>query len=379
MRDDPFILRQKCFQPPYCPNEKCSFHLNSDVPGKFSIRFYWSNGWAKTECHPYRVRQFRCRFCQRSFRYTCFKLDYKEQKPGLNPKIFSYYFCGVSNREIARQIGTSEHLIRIRLKKMDQWSLVNQTYRTQNLKIDEPVVYDGLEAFAKSQYDPNNIQQAIGKKSLFIYDFNFAPLNRKGRMSPRQKRIRQMIEKEEGKYAPRAIRTSSAEIFARLYEKRVNPDKPLVIISDQHFQYRRAIEWDLKGLNIESIRISSKDTRNYQNLLFCVNHADLLIRQHVGAFSRETICFAKKHSRMVGKYALFMVWKNFFRPQFVKPHKRNPKCNVNTPAMELGLTKKPLEFHEFFDIKRTLKQVNLNREWKLFHEGKVPYLRSLAA
>lgn len=297
----------------------------------------------------------------------------------MNAKIFSYLKFGVSNREIARHLKTSEHLVRIRYRKLLKWSLIKQTELTQGLKIDEPLVYDGLEAFAGTQYDPNNIQQAIGKNSLFIYDFNFAPLNRKGMMSPRQKRVRRVMEEKEGRYSPRAIRTSSAEILARLYDKRADLSKPLILFSDQHFQYRRAIQQDLKGLNIQHITISSKDFRNYKNCLFCVNHADLLIRQHIGAFSRETISFAKKHSRMVGKYALFMVWKNFFRPQFVKPHKRNPASNLNTPAMALGLTKAPLEFHEFFDIKRTLSQVNLNREWRLFYDDKVPYSRSLAA
>jgi hypothetical protein len=379
MQDDPFILRQKCFQPPYCPNEECSFHQNPEIQGGPPFQFFWSNGWAKTQCHPYRVRQFRCRFCRRSFRYTYFKLDYREQRPGLNSAIFSYLTCGVSNREIARRLKTSEHLLRLRFKKLVQWSLVKQTERTQILKIKEPIVYDGLEAFAGSQYDPNHIQQSIGKDSLFIYDFNFAPLNRKGSTTLRQKKLLRLMEDKLGKYPPRAIRTSSREIFERLYQRRADTSLPLVIFSDEHFQYRRAIEIDLKDHNIQQIRVSSKKSRNYQNHLFSVNHADLLIRQHIGAFSRETICFAKKHARMVGKYTLFMVWKNFFRPQFVKPHKRKPKCNLNTPAMELGVTEKPLEFYEFFDIKRSPKQILLNREWHLFYQEKVPYGRSLAA
>ncbi len=375
MKEDPFILRQKCFQPPYCPNEKCPFHLQLEDQ---KAPFFYSNGWAKTQCYPYRVRQFRCCSCKRNFRYTYFKLDFRERRPGLNCKIFSYITCGISNREIARRLQTSEHLIRLRVRKLVQWALVKQTERTQTLKIAEPIVYDGLEAFAKSQYDPNHIQQAIGKESLFIYDFNFAPLNRKGRMSPRQKQVRRLKEEEEGRYPPKAIRTSTAEIFARLYEKRGDPARPFLIYSDEHFQYRRAIEQDLKGFKIEQVRVSSKQTRNFQNYLFSVNHADLLIRQHIGAFSRETICFAKKHARMVGKYTLFMVWKNFFRTQFVKRHKKNPKSNHDTPAMSLGLTKTPLEFHEFFDIKKTLKQIKLNREWKLFYSDQVLYHRALA-
>src|SRR4051794_3382373 len=133
MQDDPFIFKQKCFHPPYCPNEKCRFHQIQKSPSKEgdeksvavpSRRFFVSNGWAKTRCHPHRVRQFRCRFCKRNFRYTYFKLGFREQKPGLNSRIFSYLLCGVSNREISRRLKASEDLVRRRIKKMSQWALV---------------------------------------------------------------------------------------------------------------------------------------------------------------------------------------------------------------------------------------------------------------
>jgi hypothetical protein len=258
---------------------------------------------------------------------------------------------------------------------MASFALVKQAQFLESVRIEEPLVFDGLENFAKSQYEPNHINQAIGKDSLFIYDFNFAPLNRKGKMSPRQKIIRSHLDSELGRFSPKAIRTSTEELLKRLYEKRKDLNQALVIYSDEHFQYERAVRKDLRSLNLAHIRISSKDYRNYKNHLFAVNHSDLLIRQHVGAFSRETICFSKRHERMIQKFTLFMVWKNFMRTQYVKPHKQNPETNKITPAMFLKLTSKPLAFFEFFDLNWTPTQVKLNREWECFYHQIPTYTR----
>jgi hypothetical protein len=102
-----------------------------------------------------------------------------------------------------------------------------------------------------------------------------------------------------------------------------------------------------------------------------------MIRQHIAAFKRETISFSKTHERMIQKFTLFMVWKNFLRPQFVKPQKHNPKANTQTPAMALGLAKKKLKFYEFFHLRRTLNQIPLNREWTSYYYEKPTYVREL--
>lgn len=363
---------QECFVPPYCPNESCEFHIRKD-----DRKFYRNMGWGRVKTYPFFVKKYQCNQCKRNFRYSYFKFDYRQQRRGINFKIFFLFTLAVSNREISRRLHCSEHLIRRRLKLMSQWALLEQSLRTTNYKLTEPIIYDGLEAYAISQYEPNQIQQAIGKESLFIHDFNFVPLNRKGKMSLKQKRVNKYLESNTGRYDPKAIRKGSVEIFRRLYEKRADLTNPFILCSDRHFQYRRAVEIDLKDLNIQHVTVSSKATRNYKNVLFPINHADLLIRQHCAAFRRETIAFAKTHERMIQKYALFMVWKNFFRTQFVKPHARDPETNRATPAMRLGIVSKPLEFHEFFNTKRTLKQVTLSREWNCFYHEIPTYQRCL--
>ena len=49
---------------------------------------------------------------------------------------------------------------------MARWAELEHAKLTENLQIEEPIVYDGLENFSFSQYDPNNINHAVGKCSL---------------------------------------------------------------------------------------------------------------------------------------------------------------------------------------------------------------------
>jgi transposase-like protein len=317
----------------------------------------------------------KCKDCGRRFRvhYYSFHFGLKKSDPGLNAKIFRYCLEGLSNRAIGRLLYVSEHLVRIRIDRLARQALSFHASMTKDFGIREPLCFDGLENFAGSQYDVNNIQQAIGRDSLFIYDFNYASLNRKGRMSDWQKLRLREIETDFGRYNPKSIRVATFTLLQRLYEKRASLAEPLTLVSDEHFQYRRVVQQDLRKLRIDHLTISSKACRNFQNILFPVNHADLLIRQQVKAFARETISFSKTPGAQCQKYALFMTFKNYMTPQFTKKHVRRPNAHEKSPAQELGLTKGLLEFYEIF-YKRPLASdlSNLNDEWKCFWHGEIP-------
>jgi hypothetical protein len=251
---------------------------------------------------------------------------------------------------------------------------------TAAVKILEPVAFDGLENFASSQYDPNNINQVIGSHSLFIYDFNFASLNRKGRMSKWQKQRLADIVTKFGRYDPTAIRIATRDIISRIHERRYGAN-PLVLLSDEHFQYRKALHEDLKIPTLVHKTVSSKACRNYQNLLFSVNHADLLIRQNTASFARETISFSKTAGRMCQRYALFMVHKNYMCPQFTKKQVRRDEAEKKSPAQRLGLCQRLLGFQDIFHHRSLERSTHsMNEDWKCFWNAKVPdkYLRSPA-
>ena len=78
---------------------------------------------------------------------------------------------------------------------------------------------------------------------------------------------------------------------------------------------------------------------------------------------------------MVYKFLIFMTWKNYLRPQFVKSHKREPLTNKTSPAQSVGIEDRVLSFFEFYNIRYLQSQVPINEEWKLFLSGAVPYPR----
>lgn len=353
--------------PDRCPSLTCSTPFGGIVKFGFS---------RSLQCLDGRKRQrYKCTQCGFRFSENFAKLHYrlKHKDPSLNSKIFIFFIHGLSTRKIARLLNISPHSALIRLKRLSQRALEFHLHQTSSLFIKEPVCFDGLENFAVSQYEPNNINQAIGRDSLFIYDFNFASLNRKGRMSDWQKlKLSKMVAKT-GRFNPAAIRVATKEIFARLYDKRYDKTTPLTILSDEHFQYRRVVQQDLQKLNIAHITISSKATRNYQNILFSVNHADLLIRKALAPFARETISFSKTHGQMCQKFALFMVYKNYMAPQFTNSQVRRLNAHLESPAQKLGLTDRVLTYSDVFALRSQEPATrDWNEDWQSFWMGQVP-------
>jgi len=374
--------------PQRCPRFKCQASKN------FIIRSGFSDAIA---CLQFKRRQrFKCTQCGFRFAENHLKLHFrlKHPDPALNSNIFFLFIHGLSIRKLSRRLGISCGSSQIRLKRMSQQALSFQHDILKHFKLNEVICYDGLENFAKSQFEPNYINQAVGFNSLFIYDYNAAILNRKGRTSDRQKLKRDELNQLYGRFDPQAIRKATGDLFRRLWDlKNANPNstqtfndppkqnplEPLIIYSDEHFQYKRAVEFDLKDVHIRHETISSKATRNFQNIIFPVNHVDLLIRQAVAAFARQTISFSKTHGMMCQKYALFMIYKNFMTTQFTKKHRRRPRAHIESPAEALKLTNRILAFSDIFE-RRSLKEntAKWNDDWKAFWLGQIPekYQRS---
>jgi len=369
MNDEASIIRQlhreRTFKPPYCPNPACVHHLKG-------TDFYYKDGLKPLKRFPYLSQRFRCKACDKTFSYSFFFLEYRTHVWGKNEEIFFHHRRGVSLREIARGLGHDEKMVRARKRKMSAWGLLQHVKFSGELKIEEPIVYDGLENFSYSQYDPNNLNHAVGKRTLFTYDFNFCPINRKGRMSPYQVKRKAELEKQYGAYPRNAIRASTRKIFSRLLER---SEGRLVLYTDNHFQYRRVVEEDLDAKRFVHLKTSSKVHRNYRNPLFAVNNIDMQARHNLAAFKRETIAFSKHSVAMQESFALYMLFRNYMRPKFYRKRKTDPECSRKSPAMYLGITDKILSFKEMYSERVLPTQVKLNEEWRLLIERIDPLSR----
>jgi hypothetical protein len=341
-------------RPAYCPNPKCDCHMSRN--GRFR-----RNGQRKIQRFPYVTFRFVCVKCGMSFSSSFFTLSFRDRLDDIYEEIFDLHCMGVPKRTIAKHVGCSEASIRQKISKLARWSLARLGRDSSRIRIHEPIAYDGLENFSFSQYDPNNLNHAIGKHSHYTYDFNLSPMNRKGRMSDRQVVKKRRLEEEYGFYPRRAIHSSTKKIFERLVSKAVGN---LELHSDNHFAYREVIRQTKALARIQHMITPAKLARCYRNRLFAVNHLDLLTRQKLAAYKRETIAFSKTSIAMQESFVIFTVWKNYIRTIFEKEHVRDPSVHTETPAMRVGLEKKPLRFVELFRERITLHQAGLHEDWQ---------------
>lgn len=346
--------------PPYCPNGKCPWHKQEicALQGKFI-----KSGKRKVTRYPYVTKLFECKKCGKKFSDSIFSLFYRDRTEPTYEEIFRAHRKGESRRDIAEDLGCSLDTVQRRLQELARQGLLIQAQKMDGVKIQESVAYDGVENFAFSQFDPNNINHVVGRKSFFLYDFNFTPLNRKGRMSPKQKLKKKQLENRHGRYPFDGIRSCTRRLLVRLLE-RCSGD--LLFHSDNHYEYRNAIQSLPEKDRLVHLITLAKVTRNAKNKLFAINHLDLLTRQKLGTFKRETISFAKHSIAMVESFSLFMIWKNFMRPIFVKKHRGDPSIHVQSPAWRMGIERKTLTFVEFFRIRLQKTQVKLSDDWERF-------------
>lgn len=346
--------------PPYCPNPKCSCHLPEvcRLEGRFT-RY----GSRKVTRFPYSTRRLRCSLCGKVFSDSIFHLFYRDRTEPTYERIFHSHVNGQSRRSLAEDLKCSLDTVQRRFQELARQGLLLQAHKTQDLRIRESVAYDGIENFAFSQYDPNNINHVVGRKSYFVYDFNFSPLNRKGRMSKRQKLREKQLQNLHGRYPTDAIRKATHRILKRLL---AGAEGCLVFHSDNHYAYREAIRALPEGTCIEHLITPAKLARNFRNRLFAINHVDLLTRQQLTTFKRETIAFAKHSIAMVESFAILMVWKNFMRTTFKTKHARDPGTNTDSPAMRVGIESRVLGFFDFYCMRMVPSQVKLNEDWAMF-------------
>lgn len=350
--------RLEKFSPPYCPNFNCTFHDPEHRDGA-TFRIHSRRS---VQRFPYLVIRYRCTNCRRTFSSSFFTLSYRDKCNDFYERIDALRRNGASKRGIAKLINCNEDTIRRKLKKIARWTILRLAKDSENLSIDEPIAFDGLENFAGSQYSPNNVNHAVGKQSYFIYDFNLSTMNRKGKMSLRQKRKKKLLEGKHGRFPSCAILDDSKRIFERLLKR--TGVQGLHLHTDNHFLYRRAIRKIENNQNLFHYVTPAKVARNFRNRLFPINHTDLLTRQQLADFKRETIAFSKTSVAMLESFVIFAGFKNYRRERFLKPHRSDPKAHLESPAMYLKLTDRVLRFNEMFDERITAHQVQLNSDWK---------------
>lgn len=343
------------FIPPHCPRSDCPSHRSREP-------WRWTrHGFFVRDASPHRIPRFRCAHCRHTFSSQSFSTTYWLKRPDIFVPIAYRLLACSGYRQIAREARCDPTTVMRHAARIGRHALLWLHEHRPAGPIAEPVVIDGYERFAYSQYHPCHLNLVIGARSHFIYSFTHTAIRRKGRMTEQQKRRRRQLEAEDGRPDPRGIERG---IHAALKLAAPEP-QALVVQSDEHTDYPRALDrLRREGYSIEHRTISSLAARTPANPQFPVNLMDLLLTQNLACFKRETIAFAKLQLAVVLRSAWLIAWRNYTKP--FSERRGGP-----TPAMRLGIRSHPVPVPELLKRRLFPWRVKLPEPWAAYYRGEV--------
>jgi len=343
------------FIPPFCPNPRCSFHLDSQ-----GWRFKKDGTHLRRFDHR-RIQRYRCHHCRRSFSSQTFSTTYWLKRPDLLEEVLHGLLACSCYRQMGRARRVSPATIELQAARLGRHMLLfHELHRPRGVP-REAIVLDGFETFEFSQYWITHLNTVLGAESHFTYATTLAELRRKGRMTSRQKRRRAQLEARYGRPDPKAIEKSVAEALALV----VPPGSPeVVLLSDEHRAYPRALQ-RLPDRCFQHEVTSSKAPRTPTNPLFPANLLHLLMRHSGSNQKRETIAWSKKKQSMCWRDAAHRVWRNWMK-HFSERRKQG------SPAMKLGLVDRLLTWQEILAQRLFATRILLEGPLEDYYWGRIP-------
>jgi hypothetical protein len=314
------------------------------------------------------VRRFFCKRCRRFFSSSCFSGDYWKRVTGVDEAIY----LGLANGQALRQIARSQHLSLGLVRRRERW-LARQCMLWHELllkdlagKLVEPVVLDGFRTFAMSQYEPLDLNTPVTAESGFLLDLRAAPSRRSGRMTERQKEIRDERDRLLGK--PKGgIRVDVTGQSLKLIDRLARPGAVIELRTDDEPDYRRALERQKLGERFEQVIVSSRERRDTRNPLWRVNLLHAVMRHSLKSHARETLAYHKRLRGLMDRAAIARLWLNLTKGV----SERRPSLSRVTPAMLLGLAREPIRGSELFRKRLFPGRVGLGEGLKDVYEGTV--------
>jgi hypothetical protein len=313
----------------FCPVPTCPAHDLDPSLTDWYVRF----GFHMTKAFG-RVQRYKCRSCGKTFSDQTFLLNYWLKKSTDFLELGRDINSSASSNFIARHHHFSADSMRIRHDRLARNALFLQSVLTKDLRIDEPLVADGLESFVRNQFFPINLNILIGQQSQFVYYFNESHSRRKGRMTEKQKSMRELM------YAGKSFLGSKiSKMFKQLleYAGKRNATPVVQLHTDKHPIYRRMIKaWNQSAevpVRIEHFRTSSEEPRTTENALFAVNYFDRLIRKDMPNHRRETICYARNDRNLLSRFVYYLVTHNFHKPYRISSNAKQMEVTHAEHAM----------------------------------------------
>jgi hypothetical protein len=339
----------------FCPNSCCPNHSPQRGRQWFDYHGTYSS------CGITRQR-YRCRRCGKTFSERSLSIDYWTHRSIDYGELVTHFASGFSVRGLARYFHTTTHTIQNRFNRLARNVITVLTSLHHSLKLEEDLVADGLENFCVSQDFPNNIHLLAGKKSQFLYGFNYALMRRKGRKTEAQKkRCKRLYPQVD--FTRHTIKQTFKELLVQLTNVARQTDS-FRLYTDEKEQYRFALNEDPFTCRLKvtdsfiHTTINSKEPRTIMNELFSVNYLDREVRKDVPEYHRETVCFGRNVNNSLERLCVY-----FFHHNFIKRYRIGVSCEERTHAEVAGVEKEV--------VRRICAEVIRRRSF--YHDGSVSY------
>lgn len=326
------------FRPPHCPWPECAAHLRTSRSYRCIRRGFYRRKRGPRR----RVQRFECKTCGHQFCQDAFSATYYLKRPELLPQVASLLVSGAANRQIARHLGCAPSTATSMSERLGRHADLFLSQSVEQLEsIDEPVVFDHFETFVRSQQERLGIGTAAGQRSWFVYALSSAAYLR---LKGRSRRKRGLKQPPRPTVSGDVLR-STREIVEFLRAR--SPDG-LHLVSDDHPSYRAAVgrlrlEQPAAPPIVHEVHANPDRSSGHalaaigrrDRAMFAVDLLHKLLRHSQAHHRRETIAFGRKRASVLGRAALFAVWRNFIK----RVTERRP--TTLTPAMRVRLTARP--------------------------------------
>ena len=314
------------FQPPFCPIAACPSE-HEQVPFR-----YHRHGRYRRACDGAWVQRFFCLVCERAFSTQTFKSNYRYRIPFLHHLLTQMLCSRISRRQAARAFSVNRKSVERRFLRMAEVS--SDFHHAQLKKCREMggtrgvFQLDELETFEHNRkLKPVTMSVLIERKSYFVVHTRAGTLPARRPMKSWQAARLAEIEALEGKRRSqsRACIQQSFEALNQL----LTPEAPVVFQSDMKRTYPAECRRATWGRPFFHKTTSSRERRDYRNLLFPINHTLAMMRDGMSCLVRRSWSVSKTIRGLERHVAIWTAYRNYVRGVTIK--------TKTTPAEAAGV------------------------------------------
>lgn len=317
--------------PPYCPNTDCAAHL--EPPDHFFER----NGFYRTKSNPHAIPRFRCRECRVGFSRQTFRLNYCDNKPWLNARVFELLCCGVGLRQTARRVGMTPRNLELKARKLMRHARHFHHNMMDSFPQGSEFAFDELETFEGCRRSrPVTVPILIHQESMFVVDAQSDTLPPRGK---RRRRRSQGRREHPAAAGPRRL-NRSREVCRRVLQTlrtRYSNTTGLRFRSDMKRTYPALLR-EAFGTQFRHQQVHSRRKRDTSNPLHRINLTLARTRDLMSRLRRRSWLVSKDRRVLDLHLMAYACYRNFVEARF--------NGDTKTPAEMLGFATRRLSLGE---------------------------------